>query len=109
MLVEAGVVALSNAFFGFADEIPEDIQHGSLANLPKTFPDIFTAFLRLLFLGSTRGHLSVSFLCCLSHTAPARPRVVVQGETTDTSNHGHKSSLEDWDAACGLGYRWRWR
>ena len=26
----------------------------------------------------------------------------------DTSYHRHSSSLEDWDAACGLGYRRRW-
>ena len=104
MLVDTIVVALSNAFFQFADEIPEEVQHGSLANLPKTFPDIFAAFQRLLFLGSACRHLFASFLCCLSPTAAARLRVVVPGETTDTSNHGYSNSLEDWDAACGLGY-----
>ena len=35
MLVEAGLVAFSNACFEFADGGPEEAQHGSLANLPK--------------------------------------------------------------------------
>ena len=35
MLVEAGLIAFSNACFGFADEGPEKAQHGSLVNLPK--------------------------------------------------------------------------
>ena len=39
----------------------------------------------------------------------ARPRVVVPGETIDTSNHRHISSVKDRDAVCGLGYRRRWR
>ena len=29
-------------------------------------------------------------------------------KSIDTSYHRHSSSLEDWDAACGLGYRRRW-
>ena len=36
-----------------------------------------------------------------------RPTVVVPGETSDTSNHRHNSSVEDRDAICGLGYRRR--
>ena len=34
MLVEAGLVAFSNACFELADEVPE-AQHGSFANLPE--------------------------------------------------------------------------
>ena len=37
MLVEAGLVAFSSACFGFADEVPKEAQHGSLANLPEFF------------------------------------------------------------------------
>ena len=37
VLVEAGQVAFSSTCFEFADEVPEEAQHGSLANLPKIF------------------------------------------------------------------------
>ena len=40
--------------------------------------------------------------------AAARPRLVVPGETTDSSNHRGNSSVEDRDAACDLGRRQRW-
>ena len=48
VLVEAGLVAFLSACFEFADEVPKEAQHGSLAYLPKVFPTIFTAFRRLL-------------------------------------------------------------
>ena len=35
MLVGAGLVAFSSACFEFADKVPEEAQHGSLANLPE--------------------------------------------------------------------------
>ena len=35
MHVEAGLVAFSSACFEFADQVPEEAQHGSLAYLPK--------------------------------------------------------------------------
>ena len=35
VLVEAGLVAFSSACFEFADEVPKEAQHGSLAHLPK--------------------------------------------------------------------------
>ena len=35
MLVEVGLVDFSNACSKFADEVPQNDQHGSLANLPK--------------------------------------------------------------------------
>ena len=37
VLVEAGLVAFSSACFEFADEVPKEAQHGSLAHLPKVF------------------------------------------------------------------------
>ena len=37
VLVEAGLVAFSIVCFEFADEIPKEAQHGSLAHLPKFF------------------------------------------------------------------------
>ena len=37
VLVEAGLVAFPKACFEFADEVPEEAQHGSLANLSKIF------------------------------------------------------------------------
>ena len=37
MLLKADLIAFSNAVFEFADKTPEEAQHGSLANLPKTF------------------------------------------------------------------------
>ena len=39
----------------------------------------------------------------------SRPRLVVPGETTDTSNHRHNSSVDDKGSACGLGCKRRWR
>ena len=37
VLIEAGLVAFSSACFEFADEVPNEAQHGSLAHLPKIF------------------------------------------------------------------------
>ena len=48
----------------FADEVPKEAQHGSLAHLPKEFPAIFTAFRRLLLWDSARRVLLASSLCC---------------------------------------------
>ena len=64
VLVEAGLVAFSSACFEFADEVPKEAQHGSLAHLPKFFPAIFTAFQRLLLWDSVRRCLFASYLCC---------------------------------------------
>ena len=35
--VEGGLVAFSSACFEFANEVPKEAQHGSLARLPKIF------------------------------------------------------------------------
>ena len=35
--VDAGLIAFSSACFEFADEVPEEAQHGNLAHLPKIF------------------------------------------------------------------------
>ena len=65
VLVEAGLVAFSSACFEFADEVPEEAQHGSLAHLPNIFPAISTAFRKLLlWWGSARRCLLASSLCC---------------------------------------------
>ena len=37
VLVEAGLVAFSSACFEFANEVPKEAQHGSLARLLKFF------------------------------------------------------------------------
>ena len=37
VLLAAGLVAFSSACFEFADEVPKEAQHGSLAHLPKLF------------------------------------------------------------------------
>ena len=37
VLVEAGLVAFLSACFEFADEVPKEARHGSLAHLPKFF------------------------------------------------------------------------
>ena len=41
MLVEAGLVAFSSACFEFANEVPKEAQHGSLAHPPKFFSSHF--------------------------------------------------------------------
>ena len=38
--VQRRLVAFSNASFEFADEVPEEAQHGSLANLPNIFASL---------------------------------------------------------------------
>ena len=62
VLKEAGLVTLSSACFEFADKVPEEAQHGSLAHLSKVFSS--TAFRRLLLSGSARRCLLASSLCC---------------------------------------------
>ena len=37
VLVEAGLVAFSSSCFEFANEVPKEAQHGSLAHFPKVF------------------------------------------------------------------------
>ena len=37
MLLEAGLVAFLSARFEFADEVPKEAEHGSLANLSEIF------------------------------------------------------------------------
>ena len=64
VLVKAGLVTFSIACFEFADEVPKEVQHSSLAHLPKVSPAIFTAFRRLLVWGSARRYLVASSLCC---------------------------------------------
>ena len=48
VLVEADLVAFSTACFEFADQVPEEAQHGRQPRTPSEvfFPAIFTAFLR---------------------------------------------------------------
>ena len=70
VLVEGGLVAFPGACFEFADEVPKEAQHGSRAHLTKVFPDIFTAFQRLLLWGSARRCLLASSICC--HVAMLR-------------------------------------
>ena len=41
VFVEAGLVAFSSACFEFANEVPKEAQHGSLAYLPKFFSIYF--------------------------------------------------------------------
>ena len=63
VLVEAGLVAFSSACFEFANEVPKEAQHGSLAHLPKFFSS-HTTFRRSLLWGSARRCLLASSLCC---------------------------------------------
>ena len=37
VLMEAGLIALSSVCFEFANEVPKEAQHDSLAHLPKFF------------------------------------------------------------------------
>ena len=62
VLIEAGLVASSSACFEFANEVPKEAQHGSLAHLPKIFSAISTTFRRLLLWGSARRCLLASSL-----------------------------------------------
>ena len=64
VLVEAGLVASSITCFEFADEVPKEAQHGSLAHLPKVFSNHFHGLSKLLLWGSARRCLLASSLCC---------------------------------------------
>ena len=94
VFVEAGLIAFLNACFEFADEGPEEAQHGSLANLRRFVPAIFTSFRRLLLWGSTRRRLLISSLCChaafisASTPGPARQPCAPRGRL----EHGTSSA-----------------
>ena len=64
VLVEAGLVTFSIACFEFANEVPKEAQHGSLAHISKFFPAMFTTFQTLLLWGSARRCLLASSLSC---------------------------------------------
>ena len=51
MLVEAGLVAFSNACFDFADEVSKEAQHGSLAHLPKVFSSHLHGLSKVIVVG----------------------------------------------------------
>ena len=103
VLVQAGLVAFSSTCFEFADEVPKEAQHGSLAHLPKDFPVLFTAFRRLLLGGSARRVLLASSLCC--HAAlisastlgpahqPCAPRGRLEGGTDSAAVESMTSAM----------------
>ena len=64
VLVEAGLVAFSSACFEFADEVPKNTQHGSLAHLPKVFPSHFHGLSKVAVVGFCARCLLASSLCC---------------------------------------------
>ena len=51
VLVEASLVTFSMACFEFADEVPKEAQHGSLAHLPKAFSSHFHGLSKVNFVG----------------------------------------------------------
>ena len=51
VLVEAGLVDLSSACFDFADKVPKEAQHGSLAHLPKIFSSHLQGFSKVAAMG----------------------------------------------------------
>ena len=63
VLIEAGLIAFSNACFEFEDEGLEEAQHGILVNLPKSFANHYHAFRRLLMWGFARRRLLAFSLC----------------------------------------------
>ena len=77
VLFEAGLVAFSSACFEFANEVPKEAQHGSLAHLPKfCFQPSSQPFegccCGVLFVGASSHPLSVAMLRSfqLPHRAP---------------------------------------
>ena len=51
VLVEAGLVTFSSACFEFADEVPEEAPHGSLAHLTEIFSWHLHGLLKVAVLG----------------------------------------------------------
>ena len=69
ILVEAGPVAFSSACFVFANEIPEETQHGSLVHLPKIFSSHLHGLSKVNVVGVLRvdtSSLPLSFAMLLS-------------------------------------------
>ena len=64
VLVGAGLVAFSSACFEFANEVPEEARHGSLAHLSKVFSSHLHDLRRLLLWGSAPRCLLASSVCC---------------------------------------------
>ena len=65
VLVEAGLVTFSRgACFEFANEVPKEAHHGSLAYLPKDFYSHLHDLSKVAVLGSARRCLLASSLCC---------------------------------------------
>ena len=51
VLVEAGLGAFSSACFEFADKVPKESRHGSLAHLPKVFSSHFHSLSKVAGVG----------------------------------------------------------
>ena len=79
VLVEAGQVAFSSASFEFADEVPKEGQHGSLAHLPKVFPSHLHGLSKVAVMGlcaSIPPRILSLLPCCVHlsfHTGPHAP------------------------------------
>ena len=68
MLVEDGLIIFSRSCFEFADEVPEEGQHSSLANLPKTFSNHLPGVLKVAvvrFCAYVPPRLLSLLLCCV--------------------------------------------
>ena len=66
VLVEAGLVAFSSTCFKFANEVPKEAQHGSLAHLPKFFSQTSYGLSKVAVVGFCAYDrcLLASSLCC---------------------------------------------
>ena len=64
MLIEAGLVALSNAVSSSRTKSQNKFSTAALRNFHRFLPAIFTAFRRSLLLDSARRRLFISSLCC---------------------------------------------
>ena len=70
-IVEAGLVAFSCAFIEFADEVPKEAQHGSLAHLPKVCSSHLHGLSKIAAVGFCVWCLLTPSLCCHAAFIPA--------------------------------------
>ena len=70
VLAEAGLIDFPNACFEFADEGPEEAQHGTHSNLPKTFASRLHGLPEVCCYGVLRVVVSLSPLFATIFSTP---------------------------------------
>ena len=66
VLLEAGLIAFTSACFEFANEVPKEAQHGSLAHFPKVFSNHLHGLSKIAVVGFCAPcQHSINYLCVI--------------------------------------------